>query len=195
MICYKLTDAQDRTHGDCQWGEGVTHEADGAGELCTSHWLHAYSDPLLGVLLNQIHGKFDLATAHMWRCDAEGWFKDNRGLKFGATKITTIERVELPEVTTEQRVRFAIACAWQVYKWPQWRDWARRWLGGTDRSCTTAAPHLAAYAAAAYAAHAAYAYAANAADAAVDAIDLAALAHWALTDSVEVPDALLAGGK
>lgn len=32
VLYYKLTDAHDRTHGGCQWGDGVTHTAPGGGQ-------------------------------------------------------------------------------------------------------------------------------------------------------------------
>ncbi|KKL58315.1 hypothetical protein LCGC14_2226540, partial [marine sediment metagenome] len=55
---YKLTDSNDQTYGKTQWGPGIEHAASGKGPLCTEGWLHAYTDPLLAVLLNPIHGNY-----------------------------------------------------------------------------------------------------------------------------------------
>ncbi len=44
-VVYKLTDAEDRTKGGCQWGVGKSHKAPGGGYLCTDKWLHAYRTP------------------------------------------------------------------------------------------------------------------------------------------------------
>jgi hypothetical protein len=133
---YKLTDEQDRTRGGTQWGEGVTHEASGEGELCGPGWIHAYTDPLLAVLLNSIHANF--RSPHLW--EATGVVgKTDHGLKVGCTRLTTLRRVPLPEVTTEQRVRFGILCALAVCDEPGWRVWAERWLSGEDRTAEAAA--------------------------------------------------------
>ena len=44
MKLYKLTDGNNQTKNDTQWGENVTHAADGdSTELCNEHWLHAYA--------------------------------------------------------------------------------------------------------------------------------------------------------
>ena len=67
MMLYKLTDENDRTYNDTQWGEGVTHETSGEGKLCGEGWIHAYIDPLLAVFLNPIHACF--TNPHMWEAE------------------------------------------------------------------------------------------------------------------------------
>lgn len=172
MKLYKLTDAKDQTYGQCQWGKGVTHQTSGKGALCGPGFTHWYTDPLLAVLLNPIHGQFDLKTGHLW--EGEGHVAiDDHGLKVGCTKATTQQRVPLPRITLTQRVAFSILCALEVYCEPDFVKWATEWLSGMDRSESKA--HAAVNAAYTdYAAAAAYA--ANAADAAADAADYAAYA-------------------
>ena len=150
---YKLTDKDGRTYGGCQWGEGVTHETDGHGELCGPGWIHAYTDPLLAVLLNPIHANFDPDTMLLWWCKGKVGRTDS-GLKVGSTKVTTIRTIPGPEITTEQRVRFAILCAREVYQEPVWSQWAAAWLDGTERGASASAS-ASAYAAADAAAYAA----------------------------------------
>jgi len=133
MKLYKLTDKNDQTYGDCQWGEGVTHTADGKGRLCTKHWIHAYTDPILAVLMNPIHGKYDTDTGHMWECEGEIG-RNNRGLKVGCKKLTTIRRIDMPRITIEQRVRFAILCSKKVCKNRTWTKWANGWLNGKNKT-------------------------------------------------------------
>jgi hypothetical protein len=128
---YKLTDKDGRTRGETQWGEGVTHTTDGHGNLCGPGWLHAYTDPLLAVLLNPIHGNF--ADPLLWKCKGKIGKRDH-GLKVGCTSLTTLRQIPMPAVTTEQRVRFGILCAWEVYAEPAWREWADAWLAGASRS-------------------------------------------------------------
>ena len=177
----KLTDKNDQTYGGCQWGEGVTVETSGEGELCGPGWTHWYTHSLLAVLLNPIHGNFDLTTAHLWEGEGEVK-KTDHGLKVGCQKATTLRRVELPEVTTEQRVRFAILCAKEICNEPTWINWADRWLSGEDRTEVSAewAAKAAAEAAEWAAEWAEWAeWAAEAAKAA-DLLDLIAIAKMAM---------------
>ncbi len=156
MKLYKLTDENDKTYNGTQWGEGVTHTADGNGELCSEHWIHAYEHPLLAVLHNPIHGGFDNAM-HMWECETTDEKPLREGyMKLGVRNLTTVRRMPVPEITIEQRIEYGIRCALVVYEAPAFVSWANDWLSGEDRSAYAAADTAhAAYAA--YAAHAAYA--------------------------------------
>jgi hypothetical protein len=210
MKLYKLTDQNDQTHGGTQWGEGVTHRGTGVGELCGPGYIHAYTDPLLAVLLNPLHGNFDLTDAHLWE-GAGVVAKNDHGLKVGCVEFTTARRVPLPVVSAVQKVAFGILCALEVYSEPGYVAWARGWLDGSDRSYAAADAYAAAaddVRGAAYAAYAAAAYvvasdascadavAANAASSAADAaggpLDLAALAARAMErDYLSGPLALM----
>lgn len=132
MKAYKLTDENGVTFGGTKWGEGVMHEANGLGELCGPGWLHYYDDPVLAVMLNPLHA--DFGNPLLWEAEAEGQIKSDNGLKFGCTKLTTVKRIDLPAVTTTQRVRFAILCAKQVCIDPAWNVWADKWLSREDRA-------------------------------------------------------------
>ena len=136
MILYKLTDQDFTTHGCCLWGEGFTHTADGLGELCTKHWLHAYEHPSLAVFMNPAHGGF--CNPILWECDGIVGATDY-GLKVGCTVLTSLRQIPLPVVTIEQCVRFAIVCAVSVYQEPSFISWATNWLDKTDRSKEAAA--------------------------------------------------------
>ena len=142
--CYKLTRQDNTTHNGCKWGEGVTHETSGEGDLCSSGWLHAYSHPLIAVFMNPRHA--DIKSPKLWECLGDGEYLDYHGLKCGYTRLTTVREIPLPQVTTEQRVAFAILCAKEVCKDPEWSAWADNWLRGANR--TKAAARVAALAAA-----------------------------------------------
>ena len=136
---YKLTDEDGwtrKSHENAlQWGEGVTHAATGSGDaLCSDGVIHAYTDPLLAVLMNPIHVNF--TTPLLW--EAEGAVVASDGTKVGVKALTTLRRMELPQVTTAQRVRFAILCAMEVCTDPAWRSWAEGWLSGEDRTAAAA---------------------------------------------------------
>lgn len=129
---YKITDSDDQTYGGCQWGEGVTHEADGLGELCTEHWIHVTIDPLLGIFANPIQGNYDLETAHMW--EGEGEPGRIGQMKVGCTRYTTLRRISMPQMILEQRIAAGILMSLEVYDRPAYVKWARGWLSGEDRS-------------------------------------------------------------
>jgi hypothetical protein len=174
---YKLTDQKHQTYGGCQWGEGVERTAPG-GRLCSEGVLHAYTDPLLAVLLNPIHGNF--RNPVLWECDGDVCVTDH-GLKVGCTRLRTDKIIPLPSVTDTQRTAFGILCAKKVCKDAAWNTWADNWLSGVDRSMAAAAAAEAARAWAAAAAEAAARAAAEAAaaEAGLD-IDLAAIARKAM---------------
>jgi len=134
-MLYKLTDQKGKTQGWCQWGEGVTHRAKGKGkELCTNEVIHAYRSPLLAILLNPLHTQIE--NPILW--EAKGRVVADDSLKVGCKQLTTIQKIELPKVTTEQKARFAILCALEVYKDEKFAEWAKAWLDGFDRSDTAA---------------------------------------------------------
>ena len=184
MIVYKLTKQNLQTYGSYQWEPGVARETDGEGNLCGPGWLHYYHDPLLAVLLNPIHAC--ITNPILWEADADGLHKDDRGLKGGCTRLTLMRQIELPQSTTEQRIRFGILCAKAVCNDPAWNAWADRWLDGSDRS--QAAARAAEAAEAARAAAWATEAAARAAEAAAWATE-AAWAAWAAEAAARAADA------
>lgn len=128
---FKLTDQNDQTWNSTQWGEGVTHTVSGQGRLCGPGYIHAYTDPLIAVLLNPIHAA--IRTPHLW--EGEGKVScDDRGLKVGCRTFTTLRRIPLPTFTTEQLVWLSVSCAPELYREPGFVRWARCWLEGTGRS-------------------------------------------------------------
>lgn len=133
---YKITNEKDQTYNNCQWGEGVTIKTSGQGGMCEEGFTHWYRDPRLAVLFNPIHGDFDLETAHLW--EGEGEIIKDDGLKVGCAKATTIKQIDFPVITTEQKVKFAILCALEVYNEEKFVRWAHKWLDGTDRAAETA---------------------------------------------------------
>ena len=156
MKKYKLTDQDMRTHNGFQWELGKEVITDGdSKKLCTKHWLHYYHHPLLAVLLNPIHANID--NPRLFEAKALGKHLDDKGLKGGCTKMTLTKELELPELTLNQKIAFAILCSLEVYKESTYILWANDWLNNVDRSGAAAdAADAAAYAsAAAYAARAA----------------------------------------
>ena len=137
MNVFKLTDANLRTCGGCQWVLGETRRSSGEGELCGPGWLHCYRDLIVGLFMNPIHGLFRNPRA--FEAEARGNIKDDADGKTGCTELTLTKEIEsVPEITLEQRLRFGILCAREVYHEAKWVRWSERWLSGRDRSWESA---------------------------------------------------------
>jgi hypothetical protein len=204
MKKYKLTDQNLKTHNGFQWEIGKKVQTDGKeNELCNSSWLHYYDHPLLAILLNPIHA--NISNPRLFEVKALGKHLNDRGLKGGCTKMTLVKEIELPIITQNQKIAFAILCSLEVYHIKSFIRWAKNWLNGKDRSHSAANANAAAAAAAAadayaaaanadaYAAANADAYAAanaaaNAADA--DAYAAANVAAYAANAAANAADAL-----
>ena len=130
-LVYKLTTKDGRTHQDTQWAEGTEHRAPGDGELCGPGWLHAYTDDMLAILLNPIDA--NIAEPVLWEADGDIG-KTNLGLKVGCTRLKTIRRVVLPEITISQKVAFGILAVLEVFHEELFVTWAHGWLDGSDRT-------------------------------------------------------------
>jgi hypothetical protein len=205
MKVYKLTDKNGWTrrgsYNSCKWGVGVTHVAEGTGGLCTDGCIHAYTSPLLAVLLNPIHA--NIRNPILFEGEMEITHRDKADLKVGGRSLTITGKAPLPAPSFRQLVCFAILAAQAAFslvnipslsqknaevfteKVAEWNVWAKNYTEGAKTPAADAAAHAAhaadaaahaAYAAA-HAAHAAHA-AAHAAYAAADAAAYAA-AHAA----------------
>ena len=135
---YKITDAEMLTYQSFQWTLNVWVESSGKGELCNDGWLHFYDDPILAVMVKPIHLGIPV-NPRMFRCECEGEFKEDSGLKFGCTRARLVEELLFPKVSTTQRVAFATLVTKEVCQDKAWNKWADDWLSGKDRSAWAAA--------------------------------------------------------
>ena len=134
---YKLTDEKFQSNNNTQWGEGITHKATGKGDtLCSSDVIHVYDHPLKAAMFNPIHANFQNPV--LWTCHVKK-IVANDTLKVGVKECTTIKRISLPKITTNQRVRFAILCALKVYNDKDFVTWAGNWLSGKNKTAEAAA--------------------------------------------------------
>lgn len=150
MKLYKLTDDQDSTRErtgwsrTTRWGMGVTHKAKGGGLI------RAHHHPLLAVLSYLIEN--DFANIHLWEADGEPVSDSSLVVEskvigdivdeaFGIVKckeLTTLKQINVPWISSDKLVVFAILCALEVYDEPQFVVWANAWLNGKDRTETAA---------------------------------------------------------
>jgi hypothetical protein len=169
-----------------RWAPGIAHEIapymrNPSANLCSSSYFHAYEHPLLAAFMNPAHGAFKQPL--LWKCKGQ-IEKRESDLKCGTFALTAISTIDLPVLTITQRVKIAIYCSLTIPQNKSYKNWAKNWLSGKNRSYEAATAAAAANADAANAAYAAYtanaaAYAAYAAYAAANAANAAANAAYA----------------
>ena len=139
----KLTDKDGYTRNQTLWGENITHKVTGPSNqaLCSNGWIHFYEHPLIAVFMNPIHAQFN--EPRLYSCLIKGEIKKDGQLKSGCKKLTTLSRLPLPVITSEQRIEIGIRCAMIVYKEQHWLLWAQKWLSGEDRTEKSAAVYAA----------------------------------------------------
>lgn len=137
-IRYKLSTQERTTHnGFLLPAEGVIFSAANLKDEpreCSDTVLHHYADPRLAVLFNPIHADIRNPRIHKIECDEIG----TDGLKGWARHQRIIEEIDLPVISLEQKVAFAIYCAKPFCNDPAWLSWAENWMNGTDRSAWAA---------------------------------------------------------
>ncbi len=163
MKAYKLLDQELRSNnGRFQWEIGKEYTIDKPGnKMCSGEVFHCYNHPALAVLFNRIHA--DIENPRLFEIEIPE-FCNNDELKFASKSQKLIKELDLPIISIDQRIEFAIRVAKLVYDDEKWNTWADKWLSGEDR--TIIAARAATAATAVYAATAATAvYAATAATA------------------------------
>ena len=161
-IAYKLTDKDGYTRrgktGETLWSVGAVVEPTGSGtDPCGPGVLHAYVSPEVAVFADPVHGKYTAADrARLWKIRARGEWRTDGLKRWTREPVDVLEEVALPSITTEERIAFAICVA----PHESTREWAVRWLDGSDRSVSAVARAAEAAGAAAAAEAAAWAAAA-----------------------------------
>jgi hypothetical protein len=153
-LLYKLTDQQNQTpipfcyckqafsleaarDKKLQWGPNVTHTITSKNPDCGPDQIRTFAHPLTAMFLAPLSLQTSFDQPRLWT--AEGTISlDNTGLVIGCSNLTTLEEIPLPEISSNQRIAFAILCAREAETSPEWRRWADSWLSGEDRAYTSA---------------------------------------------------------
>lgn len=135
-VKYKLVDAEGYTRrgqeGETHWLDGEEKIASGSGNaLCSADVLHYYDHPLLAVVFNQIHANILNPRLIEIKIDKQ-WAHD--GCKGGCKKAKFVGCLDLPEISLDQKVTFAIVISLKCYKNTDYWRWATNWLNGSDRT-------------------------------------------------------------
>lgn len=197
QLC-KLTTQSMTTHGDTLWvlGEWQSPAVSfGKVRPCTSTVLHFYSHPLIAVLMNPVHAAID--APRLFGIEVAGCIETDGTKHWTTGRVRLVEEIELPLVTADQRIKFAILCAKEVCSDSAWLAWADKWLSGKDRTAYAAADAASAADAARAAAEAAYAaaHAARAARAARAAAEAVYAADAAGNDMITISMRLITLAK
>ncbi len=135
ITVYKLTKSDHTTRNGMTWDVGKTNRVEWGGKMCAAGCLHAYRSLKIAVLAMPIHCA---DCTDVLVCTTPEILDDD-GLKVGCDEMTGVRWVDLPVVTTEQRVEWAIRCSLLAPQSDRYRQWAANWLDGTDRSAAAAA--------------------------------------------------------
>ena len=137
MIAYKLLDQElFSNNGKFQWEIGKTYTIEKPGnEMCSDEVFHCYNHPILAVLLNRLH--VNIRNPRLFEIEVPE-FVNNDGLKFASKSQTLVKELDLPTITNDQRLEFAIRVAKLVCDDEKWNSWADKWLSGEDRSSSSA---------------------------------------------------------
>jgi len=132
MKYYKLTDQELRTHNGFQWEVGKKYTIEKPGtKMCSDQVFHCYSHPVLAVILNPVHA--NIKNPRMFEVEVDEIVAGD-GLKFASKAQTLVSEIALPELSTVQKVDFAIRVALKVYKDEGFEKWAASYLDRSDTS-------------------------------------------------------------
>lgn len=130
---YKLIDQKGYTRhgqeGETFWLDGQEKEAQGKGsKLCSTDVIHFYNDPIIAIIMNPTHA--NIPNPRLIEIEIDEIVAPDE-LKGGCKKAKFIKEIPVPEVSLNQKVRFAIQLALFVskhWKSDEWVKWAELWL-------------------------------------------------------------------
>src|SRR2546423_14356194 len=70
----------------------------------------------------------------LWETEGKGTFNEANGEQCGVTRLRIVREIPTPQISPEDRIRFAILCALEVCTAPIFVSWANGWLNAADRS-------------------------------------------------------------
>lgn len=129
-MLYLITDQEDKTWRDIQWGENVVHE-----ETNSNYHFAAYDAPSVA---SYMYPAYDgITEPKCWSATGEGESPDQGGFRKKYAKLTTLNPFPLTIPTAEQRITYALVCCLNLIVNPLFRTWAINYLRDTDRTIGT----------------------------------------------------------
>ena len=130
-MLYLITDGENKTIRDVLWGENITNEQHDNPNYLFS----VYNDPLVAHMLNPAYEGYK--NPNIW--EAEGNISQSFGFRHECDKLTSIKKVDIANPTDDQRIAFAILCSLHLVSNSVYKNWAKEYLSGLDRTKEKAA--------------------------------------------------------
>ena len=127
---YLITDQENKSWRDIQWGENVTHE-----EENSNYHFSVYHSPQVACYMYPCYE--GIKNPKLWIASGENPNRDE-GLRSKFSKLTTIKEFVVSLPTDDQRITFGILCAMNLVVNPLFRNWAKAYLLGEDQTKETA---------------------------------------------------------
>jgi hypothetical protein len=138
MRLYKVTDADCQTRertglrAITKWEIGVKHRSKWGGII------RAHRHPRLAILFHMAQSSF--TTPRLWEAEGDPISESTSSADDKAfetvecNELTVLRELEIPWISSEKLVAFAILCAMEVYQEQKFVTWASAWLEGRDRT-------------------------------------------------------------
>ena len=127
---YLITDQENKSWNNVQWGENVTHQEDNPNYHFT-----VYNSPQTALYMYPAYE--GTSQPKLWTAQAE-FPSRSEAFRSKFPKITTLKEFSIDIPTNEQRFTFGILCCLNLVVNPFFRDWAINYLKGIDQSPETA---------------------------------------------------------
>lgn len=128
---YLVTDQDNKTWRDIQWGENVTHD-----EENSNYHFEVYNSPQVACYMYPCYE--GIKNPKIWLCTTGDNLSREDGFRTRFAKITTIKEFPISLPTIEQRITFGILCAMSLVLNPLFRNWALSYLLREDQTQATA---------------------------------------------------------
>jgi len=126
FMFYLITDQDNKTWRDIQWGENVTHE-----EENSNYHFVVYNSPQTACYMYPCYE--GTKNPKLWTATGEH-LAVAEGFRSKCAKLTTLNEFPITLPTNEQRINFGILCAVNVAQSPQFMEWSLKYLRGEDQT-------------------------------------------------------------
>jgi len=123
---YLITDQDNKSWRDVQWGENISHD-----EENFNYHFAVYHGPQTASYMYPCYE--GIKEPKLWLAAGRG-LSMNEGLRSYYSQLTTTKEFAITWPTTEQRITFGILCAMNLVMHPEFREWGKKYLKGDDQT-------------------------------------------------------------
>jgi len=133
MAKYILADSANRTRNGSRVFPGrSTFSSQASNNIVAQNASDIGASPLVAIMLNPWHAQLEnpkMLELHFTSIAIDSSHPTIR---------MNVREVEVPEITTDQKIIFALLTISEIYKNDQFNRWASAWISGSDRSAESA---------------------------------------------------------